>query len=668
MRSLITSVWVLVVYTLSIPVSRTLPQTVNSSSESNQTYSCLNTSSFNRIPLSDYCTSSNLAISLGHYTSNTYSLFLYITSLYNSTNFTYIYANCNASDSFSTIELNPLKDISASYLSLTTLALLVAFSAFLGYVFDIIFLPRMLGMVLAGVIFTHIPRGVFPVAIPRSLAYACRSVAIAIVLGTLGLSTSHKVLRYRFFEVFALAFVPSLVEVILVSLLAAFVLQIRWEWACMAGAIVAAVGPNIVAPLMLRLKKMRCNSTNGLPDILISASHIEIIIILFILLTFRAFAFSSSDLVFTILRGPIEVLVGAVYGILFAFAGLLVGWGRKESSRTRNRSIYFIGVTLLSIFGSMKIIIFGSDILGAGVMGVFVTSIMCSFLWGKEKKHIAKVLKCIRQIIDPFIFGLIGYELNFIITPFDGIVFIEILSIVVTSTIFRCTIALLLMLFAPNMKIREKILTPIVWVSKATIQALFGSLALDSAFSLDSDAISNGRTVLYFAILVILLTSPIGYVLTYVLGTHLLVKEPPTAQTEDNELTERYNPSAIGGRGSLDNNIEKSPGASNTTWSVAYPENYLHQRKYHPPSHQTDIATDTNSSIEPVLTSYDKNFSFRQLASESMQSEKTIQMDSPSQHNYFNIPRTSRCSAPALSRHSSNDRMSNTNPSNESYV
>ena len=685
MRCLITSVWILVIYTLSIPVSKTLPISQNSTNESNLEYSCLNASSFNTIPLSENCSlnNRNLSISLGRNdASNTYSLFLSIKSLYNSTNFTYRYTNCSDSDSFITVYMSPFIDINDSYLSLTTLALLVAFSAFLGYVFKVIFLPPMVGMVLAGVIFTHTPREVFLVEVPRSLAYACRSVAIAIVLGHLGLSTSHKVLKQRFFEVFGLALIPSLIEVIFVSLLATFLLQIRWEWACMAGAIVAAVGPNIVAPLMLRLKKMRYSSTNGLPDILISASHIEIILILFIFFIFRAVAFSSSDLIFTVLRSSIELLVGVVYGVVLGFAGWPVGWGRKESSRTINQSMYFIGVTLLSIFSSLKIIIFDTDMLGAGVVGVFVTSIVCSLLWRKKKRPVAKVLKCIRQLIDPLIFGLIGYEFNFVITSFNGIVFVEITCIVVASSILRCTLALIIMMFAPKMRIKEKILTPIVWVSKATIQALFGSLALDSANSLESDIIYNGRMVLYFALLVLLLTSPIGYVLTYILGTRLLVKELRSAQKEVNALTQREinaltqrevkaltqrNPSIIDKtsmKGPVDNYSEKKSGASNTMWTVSYPDNYLHQRKYDPTLHQHDTTTDTNSSIDPALSSYDRNYQFRNIVSGSVQSEKN---DSQSQ-NYCNIPLNSRCSAPPLSQHSSTDRISNPKPSNESYV
>ena len=669
MRCLTTIVWILTVYTLAIPLSKSVPRPQNSSNESNLEYSCINASSFNTIANSGFCSldNSNLSVSLGrNNNSDSYSLFLLISSLDNSTNYTYRYTDCNDSDLFITVYLNPFEDISEAYLSLGTLALLVAFSAFIGYVFKVIYLPPMLGMVLAGVIFTHTPREVFLVAIPRSLAYLCRSAAIAIVLGDLGFRTSHKVLNNRFFEVFGLALLPSLVEVTLVSLLATFVLQVRWEWACMAGAIVAAVGPNIVAPLMLRLKKMGYGSSSGLPDILISASHIEIALILFILLTFRAIAFSTSELVLKILRVPIELLAGVVYGLMVGFAGWPVGWGRKDSSRTRNRSMYIIGVILLSIFSSLKIIIFDIDILGAGVVGVVVASVVSSLLWQKEKKPVAKVLKSLRQIVDPLIFGLIGYEINFITNPFNGIVFVEILCIVVASSIIRCTIALLVLLFAPKMVIKEKILTPIVWISKATIQALFGSLALDSAYSLESELVDNGRMVLYFGILVLLLTSPIGYVLTYIFGTRLLVKDIRTVQREDSKLANRYNPSVIGetsSKESQDDCKKNKPGASNTQWTVSYPDNYLHQRKYK----QNDITTDTNSSIDPALSSYDKSFKFRKMGSESVQSEKSSQVDSQHQ-NYVNIPLNPRCYAPGLSQHSSTDRISNSNPSNESYV
>ena len=519
-RTINAIVWILAIYAVSIPIPATLPQSTNSTNTSHQYNSCLNT----RIPLKQ-CSNISRDVYLS-LTQNTNSFSLSIT---NSNRTIILCQQVTESD-----EINVFRDISDNQFSLVILALLVAFAALLGYISSLILLPPLFGMVIAGVFFSLISRTEIGTAaiIPMSVLQVCRGAAVVVILGGFGLRLSHKILKTRFFEVIGLALIPSFVEIALVSLLIGLILQVPWEWACMSGSIVAAVAPTIVVPVLLKLKNHGYCVGNGLPDILISASYFQIIFILLILFTFRAIGISTSGLGLTILRGPMEFAIGIIYGSIFGALSCFVGLGRKEDSRTRNRTIYFLGVGLFSIYITPKIIIFGSDIAGAGVFGVIATSIMCSFAWGGQKKSVTESLKYTKLIVEPLIFGLFGYDLFLTRNAILFLTALEISGIIVVGIIFRSFVAFLVTFCFANLKIKDKLFVPIVWTSKGTLQAIAGSLALYSAHT--PELMEYGKIVLFFAILSTIITFPLGYFPNSLLGTRMLTKESHT-QSEAND-------------------------------------------------------------------------------------------------------------------------------------
>ena len=547
-RTLNAIVWTLAIYAVSIPLPTTLQQSTNSTNTSNQYISCLNT----RIPLIQYYNiSRDVYLSL---TQNNNSFSDFSLSITNSTK-TIILCQQEAKS----VEINVFRDISDNQFSLVILALLVAFSALLGYITSLILLPPLFGMVIAGVLFSLISRTQIgsSVIVPMSVLQVCRGAAVVVILGGFGLRLSHKILKTRFFEVIGLALIPSFVEIALVSLFAGFILQVPWEWACMSGSIVAAVAPTIVVPVLLKLKNQGYCVGNGLPDILISASYFQIIFILLILFTFRAIGISTSGLGLTILRGPMEFTIGIIYGSIFGVLSYFVGLGRKDDSRTRNRTIYYLGVALFSIYISPKIIIFGSDIAGAGVSGVITTSIVCSMAWGGQKKSVTESLKYIKLIVEPLIFGLLGYDL---FLTRNGILFLtalEITGIIMVGIMFRSVVAFLVTFCFANLKIKDKLFVPIVWTSRGTLQAIAGSLALYSAHT--PELMEYGKIVLFFAILSTILTFPLGYFPNSLFGTRMLTKESHT-QGEDNNQANKETSTSNHADNQLDNISNAPPG------------------------------------------------------------------------------------------------------------
>eukprot|EP00800_Vazella_pourtalesii_P004406 TRINITY_DN1486_c0_g3_i1.p1 TRINITY_DN1486_c0_g3~~TRINITY_DN1486_c0_g3_i1.p1 ORF type:complete len:400 (-),score=60.66 TRINITY_DN1486_c0_g3_i1:412-1458(-) len=297
----------------------------------------------------------------------------------------------------------------------------------------------------------------------------------------------------------------------------------------MAGCTVAAVSPAVVLPLMLHLQEKRYGTKRGIPTMVIAASSFDDVISISLFFVFLTLAYSTSELAFTLIRGPLELLVGLIYGILIGIIGRYIAQGEKQGSVNRNRLMFLLGAALLAIFGSKKILINGSGLGGAGALGVVSSALLCSLSWKEEKKLVEISLKIIWQFAQPILFGIIGYEINFLREGFDGILIAKIITVVVLGLIARSLLAFLSVACTRDFLLREKLFIPIAWLPKATVQAAIGSVALDTATN--ENEMYYGKIVLYIAVFSILITAPMGAILINLTGKRLVRKDDP----EENE-------------------------------------------------------------------------------------------------------------------------------------
>ena len=82
-----------------------------------------------------------------------------------------------------------------------------------------------------------------------------------------------------------------------------------------------------------------------------------------------------------------------------------------------------------------------------------------------------------------------------------------------------------------ELNIKERLFIMIAWMPKATVQAALGGVVLGRANDIDDDdLIDIGMIFLTVAVFCILITAPIGAVLTAILGPKLLNKSDPPSQ------------------------------------------------------------------------------------------------------------------------------------------
>ncbi len=87
--------------------------------------------------------------------------------------------------------------------------------------------------------------------------------------------------------------------------------------------------------------------------------------------------------------------------------------------------------------------------------------------------------------------------------------------------------------FGGNLTLKERIFVALAWLPKATVQAALGPVALDTLYSSGMDETDDvfierkelGLKVLTIAVLVILITAPIGSIAITLAGPRLLTKD-----------------------------------------------------------------------------------------------------------------------------------------------
>ncbi|RUS73417.1 hypothetical protein EGW08_018823 [Elysia chlorotica] len=388
-----------------------------------------------------------------------------------------------------------------------------------GYLVDLVHLPPLLGMLVVGAVLGNVPHIDFARDIHPSWSTSCRQIALAIILIRAGLGLDPQALRRLSFVVIRLAFLPCLTETIVSGIACHVILGFPWSWGLMLGFVVAAVSPAVVVPCLLGLSDKGYGLDKGIPTLVIAAASVDDVLAITGFGILYGISFSSGNIAWTLAKGPLEALMGVAAGIV----GGIVIWyipQKKSGHLLLFRSSLLLCLALLAIFGSNKI-----DCSGAGPLAALTLPFVAALRWRSEfpegvKNPVEDVIAVLWMIFQPLLFGLIGAEVK--ISSLNGSTVGLGIAALSIGLAFRCFVAFLAVL-GTDLSLKERLFIPIAWLPKATVQAAIGAVALDKAKDVgDPDLIELGEKVLMLAVLVILLTAPLGAIGITLAGPKLL--------------------------------------------------------------------------------------------------------------------------------------------------
>lgn len=215
----------------------------------------------------------------------------------------------------------------------------------------------------------------------------------------------------------------------------------------------------------------------------------------------------------------------------------------KVLNKSWKRTVIAILLVLCQMFLLKKL-----SYAGAGALGSLITGIVASHSWenGTPRRFSleanqkftetaeAQVSVLWSLIFEPLLFGFIGSSLDFELL---GQSFSKSFGILITGIVFRLTAAY----FATSggetpMNTKERLFISLVWMPKATVQAVLCSFPLMLAkdvFSPDSEDYDKyvlwGNQIMSTAILSILITAPLGLAFIQCLGPRWLSKDKDDA-------------------------------------------------------------------------------------------------------------------------------------------
>ncbi|XP_076817067.1 sodium/hydrogen exchanger 9B2-like [Clavelina lepadiformis] len=417
-------------------------------------------------------------------------------------------------------------------------------------------LPPLLASLLMGLMLRNLPA-------PANIAYGInpdvsatlRKLSLTVILTRAGLEIDPEGMKKVKWAVIRLAFTPCIIETVCIGVLGHFILGFPWVWSFMTGFVIAAVSPAVVVPCLCILQAKGYGVAKGIPSLVMAASGIDDVLAITgftILLGIAIPAGLEHDIIDVIVgwfepspppttttmsmttvsyenatmvslgnsthgehstvtsnigkqigAAAIEVVIGII-------AGLVLGWlishfpPRKMKFKNFCRGFLLLSIGILFVFGSTE-----WDIPGAGTLCAIIMSFTASLHWKEETAPLAKAWHYMWLIFQPILFGLTGTLVD--VKEMDGRTVGLGLAVLGCALIVRL-ITSTSVTFGLKFNLREKLFVSIAWIPKGTVQAALCSTAWEEAKAQNRppEEIEWGREILVLAVLITLITAPLG--------------------------------------------------------------------------------------------------------------------------------------------------------------
>lgn len=376
---------------------------------------------------------------------------------------------------------------------LFSIALILFLGFLVGLVFEKIKIPKLVGMILVGIIIGPYSLNLIDQSI-ISVSTELRQIALIIILTRAGLSLNFSSLKKIGRPAILMCFIPATFEIIGTTLLAPSLLNISTFEALLLGSVLGAVSPAVIVPRMIRLQKEGYGAQHKVPNLILAGSSADDIYVIILFYAFLGLVENNKFNTSSLISIPVSIILGIILGIII---GVILNVIFKKFICNLTYKILitlcasFFMVTLESL---LKKYISISSLLGVMSYGMVLLS---------SNKKVAKELEegynNLWLFFEIFLFVLVGATVSVDYAISSGINAVILLFL---ALLFR-TIGVLVCLIKTNLTKKEVLFSMISYIPKATVQASIGGIAL-------SKGLACGNLVLSMAVLSILITAPIG--------------------------------------------------------------------------------------------------------------------------------------------------------------
>lgn len=391
---------------------------------------------------------------------------------------------------------------------LLSLALIFLSGMGLGKIFEKIKLPKLVGMLLTGILLGPYALNLLDSTI-LDASTDLRQIALIIILTRAGLNLNIKDIIKVGRPAILMCFVPACIEIVGMLILAPKLLGINILEAAIMGTVVAAVSPAVIVPRMLKLMESGYGRKKSIPQMIMAGASVDDVFVIVLFTAFTGFAQSGSIELTHFLAIPTSIIFGLIGGVL---AGLIL------SVIFTYFHIRDTGKVIIILSASFLLVTLEHAMTGTiGFSGLLaVMSLGASVLQKKYEvsKRLSGKFSKLWVGAEVLLFVLVGATVN-ISYALDASV-ISIL-LIVGVILFRLA-GVYISLIKTELNIKERIFTGFAYMPKATVQAAIGGLPM-------AMGLASGEIILTVAVVSIIITAPIGALLIDRSYKKLLIRE-----------------------------------------------------------------------------------------------------------------------------------------------
>ena len=382
---------------------------------------------------------------------------------------------------------------------LTSLALVFLAGLAAAAVCSAIKLPRIIGMLLVGIVLGPHILNVLDGSI-LSISSELRQMALIIILLKAGLSLDLSDLRQVGRPAVLLSCLPATCELAGYILLAPYLLGVNRIEAAVMGAVLAAVSPAVVVPRMVFLMENRWGTDKSIPQMLLAGASCDVIYVIVLFTTFTGIAQGGNARAADFLNIPVSIVLGIAVGAAAGYAlsrFFEAAFARNHMVRGSVKIIIVLSVSFLLV--ALETVLKGRIAL-SGLLAV--TSMACMLArktTGEVRARLSEKFGKLWIAAELILFVLVGAAVDIRYVSETGLAAV---LMVFAALIFRAA-GVVLCLAGTKLSRRERLFCVIAYLPKATVQAAIGSVPL-------AMGLPCGKIVLSVAVLAILITAPLG--------------------------------------------------------------------------------------------------------------------------------------------------------------
>ncbi len=387
-----------------------------------------------------------------------------------------------------------------------SLAIIIILGLSADYLLKRVKLPGLIGMLAAGVLAGPYALNLMQPEMMK-VSGDFRKIALVVILLRAGFELHRDTLHRVGRAAIIMSAVPAVFEIGGVMLVAPALLHLSLIESAILGAILAAVSPAVVVPLMIDFMDRGRGAKKGIPTLILGASSVDDVFVIVLFTVFLGmYGGGETNIAAKLAEIPLSIVLGIIVGIIPGY--LLYRLFARYDWRPPKRTLVVLGVAILLTWLEQ---VCEEYVPIASLLGVMAIGFIILEKSEPIAHMISQKLKKLWVFAELLLFVLVGAQVNIHVAWKAGLAGTVVILV---GLIFR-SVGTYVSLFGTPLDRREKLFCVVAYVPKATVQAAIGAVPLAAG-------VASGEVILAVAVLSILLTAPLGAVGIMFFGERIL--------------------------------------------------------------------------------------------------------------------------------------------------